>query len=129
MVFVYYHQEDIEIKDGRNKNVLEKRLIDLGWSKLRWCPGTEQGIEWVLIGRPPNYKGEISDYWEKAIKTLISPKDSENNSCKIMVRDFLIGPVFDSKEGVGWGNGSKESYNKLEHNKYSNTSYPNLTRV
>ena len=120
MVFVYYHEEDVEtdrirIKDRKS---LEKRLADFGWSNLQWCPAdpiNDPRVIEVLIGLPPNYRGEYGDYWEEAIQILCLPKEHHFYSGKMLVRDFLEGSVWDSPEGVGWGYKNKTDYIKKEN--------------
>ena len=105
MVFIKYHKEKAEIKDGeitaKSRRKLESRLENLGWTDLKWCPGNslrDNDIREELIGCPPNYKGPYSDYDEEAVIVLCDPKEP-GKSIGIKVRNVLRRPIFDGKAG------------------------------
>ena len=114
MVFIKYHKQKLKTKGkGTLKTIrsselrkLEKMLTDLGWTDLRWCPCDPRDKEhrYVLIGGPPNYDGEYSDYTEEAIYILPEPNrpDADADSGEVLVRDYLDGPVFQGPEGIAF---------------------------
>ncbi len=106
MVFIKWNKEKVEltkdkIKRVKNSTLLEKRLENLGWTNLRWCPvGDDNLIRKRLYGCPPNYKGTIEDYCEAIIQILAVPGKPLDDSEKILVRDILHRPIDYKKDSI-----------------------------
>jgi len=109
MVFVKYHEEKVKVNGlkitKRDIERLKKRLKKLGWTNLKWCSAnrlhhlTERSI---LIGCPPNYSGNVSDYFEDVVRISEVHEKPLQDSEIIKIRDYLKGPIFESPRGISW---------------------------